>query len=937
MGATSLLGVLSRLRRRAQWIGGAQAASWSAFCAALLVVAAVWIDLAFELPPAYRVGGLLAAVAGGLVSLVLVLVAGYVEIARDQLARQLDRVAGTSGQIRAGMDLAEMQVPASATLDAALSAGLAAMAVERAAVLAAAVPRALVIPLKPLLKAASAVGLVALLLGAAGLLLPDLVRTQWLRFSEPYGDHPPYSSIVFRVEMATTKVRYGDPLDIIVRAEGRSVDSMELVLQPRDTLPHDTSGDVVPMFQEPSGKWRATIANVTQEMNFFARARRARSHKYAVSVITLPQIERVQFKVVPPAYARFPVYDGELPQGGLSGLAGTRVEVQVASNRPLSQAIARYVTSDGDTSLDWPAAASSAKEATGGLTITENGRLEIEVIDVDGQGSKEPFVAPIQLLADERPFVRLIEPKAVSFATPTTRLPVVISAEDDHGVARLELFRSLNDSRYLPMEIPVGQPLPIHAYQVTHLDLESYALEPGDEIKLFARALDNDPAGGKGAESSVVLVRIISQEELAKMLRTRDGLSLLASKYQQVQRRLESLAEEMDQLQKELEQAPADSPLQEELRRRLSELAQRMSEEAEAIDKLGGAPLPYELDKQLSQHLKATSQQLQALAHLARQAADSPASTSGQAALALANLKRRLGLERQAMREQIDPPLDALAKLFPIMEDEARFVALYERQRELAERLATYRDRVRETDSAAKARMRELEEEQRRIRSDLRQLLDDIESHANQLPQEPDYEELRTSALEFAAAVRQSEASEAMKRAEQALVGFVGSRAHREADRARAILESFLGQSEGMGGQAGEAMGRRFQPGLAGSLSQTAAQLLADAGYGMQPGMGSGAGGGYSARRSTLQNVGIYGGLPQVAGASGREGGSSEQSASGGRGDGSGGPRRSGDGGGIDLSDQSAGSGAGEAAVPLQYRRKVGRYFQRLADEIGSQ
>lgn len=935
MGATLLLGVLSRLRRRAQWIGGARALSWSVLCAALLVVAAVWIDLAFELPPAYRLGGLLATVAGGIVSLVFFVVAGYRQSARDQLAQQLDRVAGTRGQIRAGIELAEMKLPTSATPDATLSAGLAAMAVERAAALAAAVPRALVIPVRPLLKSASVVGLVALLLAAAGLLLPDLVRTQWLRFSDPYGDHPPYSSVVFRVEMATTTVRYGDPLDIIVRAEGRTVDSMELVLQPRGTLPHVTSGDVVPMFQEPSGKWRATITNVTQELNFFARSRRARSHKYAVSVITLPQIERVQFKVVPPAYARFPIYEGELPQGGLSGLAGTRVEVQVASNRPVTKAIARYVWSDGETPLVWPAV-SGAKEASGALTITENGRLEIEVIDVDGQRSKEPFVAPIQLLADERPFVRLIEPKAVSFATPTTRLPVVISAEDDHGVARLELFRSLNDSRYLPTDIPVGRPLPIHAYQVTHLDLENYALEPGDEIKLFARALDNDPAGGKGAESSVVLVRIISQEELAKMQRTRDGLNLLASKYQQVQRRLESLAEEIDKLHKELEKAPADSPLQEELRERLSQLAQRMDEEAEAIDKLGGAPLPYELDKQLSQHLKATSQQLQSLAHLAREAADSPASTSDQAAQALANLKRRLGLERQSMREQIDPPLDALAKLFPIMEDEARFAALFERQRELTERLATYRDRVRETDPEAKARMRELEEEQRRIRGDLRQLLDDIESHANELPQEPDYEELRTSALEFAAAVRQSEASDAMKRAEQALVGFVGSRAHREADRARAILESFLAKSGGMGQQAGEAMGRRFQPGLAGSLSQTAAQLLADAGYGVQPGMGGGAGGGYSARRSTLQNVGIYGGLPQVAGASGREGGSSQQSAVGGRGDGSGGPRRSGDGGGISLSDQAPGSGAGEAAVPLEYRRKVGRYFQRLADEIGS-
>jgi hypothetical protein len=119
-------------------------------------------------------------------------------------------------------------------------------------------------------------------------------------------------------------------------------------------------------------------------------------------------------------------------------------------------------------------------------------------------------------------------------------------------------------------------------------------------------------------------------------------------------------------------------------------------------------------------------------------------------------------------------------------------------------------------------------------------------------------------------------------------------------------------------------------------LSQTLEQLLADAGYGMQPGAGVGGGGGYSARRSTLQNVGIYGGLPQASGQSGREGASSTQAASGSGNDGGNGPRRSPGGAGIELSERTPGSSAGEAAVPLEYRRKVGRYFQRLADELGS-
>ena len=40
------------------------------------------------------------------------------------------------------------------------------------------------------------------------------------------------------------------------------------------------------------------------------------------------------------------------------------------------------------------------------------------------------------------------------------------------------------------------------------LPLSQYGLVPGDEIKLFGRVEDNDPAGPNGAESTVVVVRI---------------------------------------------------------------------------------------------------------------------------------------------------------------------------------------------------------------------------------------------------------------------------------------------------------------------------------------------------------------------------------------------------------------------------------------------
>ena len=68
----------------------------------------------------------------------------------------------------------------------------------------------------------------------------------------------------------------------------------------------------------------------------------------------------------------------------------------------------------------------------------------------------------------------------------------------------------------------------------------AYGLDPGDVIKLFARVEDNDPAGFKGAETPIVTVQIISQEDFERMQQMREGLEALLSKYRQADRRLEA-------------------------------------------------------------------------------------------------------------------------------------------------------------------------------------------------------------------------------------------------------------------------------------------------------------------------------------------------------------------------------------------------------------
>ncbi len=182
--------------------------------------------------------------------------------------------------------------------------------------------------------------------------------------------------------------------------------------------------------------------------------------------------------------------------------------------------------------------------------------------------------------------------------------------------------------------------------------------------------------------------------------------------------------------------------------------------------------------------------------------------------------------------------------------------------------------------------------------------------------------------------VRRSEAEPTMVHAAVALSQFAGTEGHDQALRAADILESFLAKCQGIGEQGTASLKNSFEPSLGDSLGSTLSQLLADSGFGQEGGLGAGRGGGYSARRNSLGNIGLYGGLPA---ASGPQGGQQRGTnpARGAPGYSTGSQAATGD-AAADSSTGNATMSGAEASVPSEYRRRVGRYFQRLADELGN-
>jgi len=639
-----------------------------------------------------------------------------------------------------------------------------------------------------------------------------------------------------------------------------------------------------------------------------------------------PKLESARFTVTMPQYTGRPPYDGPLPTGGLIGLPGTTVKVTAKSNRPLGGGTLQLVVSQATEEVKLTPTQPGSREVTGSFTMRSAGKFSLGVTDEAGNESRERLAGSITVLADESPFVRITQPPITSLATPSAVLPVHLIGEDDFGVAGLQLYRSLNDSRALPLEFELPQQRPTRLDAAQALPLAAYGLEPGDVIKLFARVEDNDPSGAKGTESPIATIRIIAQDEYERMLRLREGIEMLTSKYREAQRRLESLKEEEQKLLNELQEG-TENP--ETIREQLKKLSERIQKESLAIREAAAHSLEYDLDEKLNKHLDQLADMLdKQVAELDKAAGGAEIGPKSAAEL-LEQLLKQLAEKKEGFQKDVMEPLEHLERIYPLIEDQARFVAIYQQQRDLADRAKSLVGHDAEDDPRLKARMRNLEEEQRRIREELAELLDDIENHVGLLPQDERLNDLRKTALDFVQGVRASGAQQAMLDAETALVGFLGTEAHAKATKAADILRTFLGKCESTQAQAGLCL--KFAPGLEAGLGNTVEQLLAE--MGLSPGGSTMGQSGYSTRRNSLDNTGLFGRLPGMDQAPGQTG----RKASAGEGSGVSSKMVTSETTSTDDHGEkvSAGGAAG-VTVPPRYRRRVGAYFQRVAEESQS-
>lgn len=252
---------------------------------------------------------------------------------------------------------------------------------------------------------------------------------------------------------------------------------------------------------EEKGHFEAVLFDVASNTEYYVESGTVRSATYRITVIDAPFVSAVTLE-----YA-FPSYTGLAPKrvengGDIVAPKGTSVRIIATTSTPVRDGRVRL---EGERALRMEPDASGRVQAS--LRVMRDGLYHIELPGVDGAFSSASAQYAITAIADQPPLVTIQKPGRDIKVTSVDEVFVSAHAEDDYGVARLELVYSINGS---PAQTQVLASARAQEITGAHtFFLEELSLQPGDFVSYFVRATDNNAIdGARTASTDIYFIQI---------------------------------------------------------------------------------------------------------------------------------------------------------------------------------------------------------------------------------------------------------------------------------------------------------------------------------------------------------------------------------------------------------------------------------------------
>jgi hypothetical protein len=781
------------------------------------------------------------------------------------------------------------------------------------------------------------------------LAVPNLFAMTLVRFVDPFGFHPAFTSLAFDVAVSPEQVKHGRAALITVGISGPvRAETAEIVFV--DETDPTRELDAVPMVAEPRDDSSAEgfalrIDRAIESRTFLVRTPRGQSAFHRLDVLPVPSFERATVTVQPPEYTKWPPLDRPFGGSDVSALRNSTLQFRAAATLPLSEGRLVLTAPDGSaTKIALKANSADPRTVEGELPALGGGTLELELIGVDGTASDERRTATLLVTDDAAPTIRVLEPEEHCFVVEGWSVDVLFEAEDDVGIESIELVRGVNGFPPTTVTLAPSGGDVARTIARAHFDTKELGATAGDVIRCFGVAWDGHPDPPHSARSGMVTIEVLSQEEYAELTRTEERLEELTAEAAKLEEELQKLAEEREKLVKELErieQAEGNGQSMEEARNDLAQkleefakgseqLAERMQERAEQ-QPLYDAEEPWQ--KSLEKQSEALREQEENAKELAG-ACQNPGQAGGQ----------RRATAGQKFKESSDPfGEQAMAESGKMIEDLAKLAAaerLLDKveavrqaildQRAMADQMAQFRQKDRLSPQES-LQLQDLAEEQQALAERLekaRQELDAAGTESQEL-----LPKMSGQAKEIAKKLEESKARQDQQQASESGRKEEGRQAHESAENAAKKLESLLSEC------SSEAQQQEMNEDVDGCLKmpkpgmKQAVQQMANARLGQMSSLGKRGqrGGGMSGMSASASIVGPHRPQGKPNRESKKLGGNAETKTAA---DGDLSPYRSGEAESIDAGAAKATAGAGSLlGVPAAYRDDAAAYFRRIAED----
>jgi hypothetical protein len=645
-----------------------------------------------------------------------------------------------------------------------------------------------------------AVVLAGIVAVALAVLLPSAspARVVLSRIMAPRKDIPPYSPYRFAVQPAAPSVIYGGTIELKTTISGGVVVGQVEMATRYGGGVHRSA-----CFQEGGQRYAQRLEKVVNAVEFCFMIGRARSSWHRVELLLEPRIGTATIEIVPPAYSGLPRREFAAGADDIRGLKGSKVNMRVTCNRPLSDGLLT-IRRAGDR----PEEGEVIDGKCGGLNavafmwiLRESARLEVQVRDVRGTTNGAPFVLHQVVTPDEAPRVTMSEPASFSLVTPGVVVPISGAAEDDLGVTRVELVRAVVGYRDRIGRVVDG----VRDRRVgfdQRMDLAKLGVEPGDVIECYAEARDANPEMTGVGVSDVRRLEVISEADYREMLRVRTTVGAFISRFMTVSEAVRRLQDDYAAALATVERGGMSVERQRGL---IEDLAAKTRATAAQLAQLGKDFAIYDLEKEFHAAADELGRSLDYnMQMIGRMKPGDPA-----LAELLGRMAKNIG-ESGARVSLLADKAGQVAEVARLMEAAGEFQRLVRKQENLVRRLSRFAGQARTEDSAF---LRTLGRDEDAIRLGFVRMVAAIRRNAKSAP--PFAAKLAKDAGAVADAVEGSGSLPLMQESEDAAVNQDGDLSYRKASQALERLQDLLkrlaktpkGSSEGQGQGDGEGDG----------------------------------------------------------------------------------------------------------------------------------